>query len=70
MAEDFICYARGRLLGLILAGYVPLASQNPYPITVCSVAKDPILVTFGKIYFRDSDLVTFCLRIYLFSKLS
>ena len=28
----------GRLLGLIFAGYVPLASQNPYPITVYSVA--------------------------------
>ena len=38
MAEDFICYAPGMLLGLILAGYVPLASQNPYPITVYSVA--------------------------------
>ena len=29
----------GRLLGLILAGYVPLGSQNPYPIIVYSVAK-------------------------------
>ena len=38
MAEDFICYAPGMLLGLILAGYVLLASQNPYPITVYSVA--------------------------------
>ena len=28
----------GRVLGLIFAGYVPLASQNPYPITVYSVA--------------------------------
>ena len=25
-------------LGLIFAGYVPLASQNPYPIIVYSVA--------------------------------
>ena len=25
------------LLGLIFAGYVPLASQNPYPIIVYSV---------------------------------
>lgn len=34
-----------RLLGLIFAGYVPLASQNPYPIISYSVA---ILDTFGK----------------------
>ena len=27
------------LLGLIFAGSVPLASQNPYPIMVYSVAK-------------------------------
>ena len=30
--------ARGGLLGLIFAGYVPLASQSPYPIIVYSVA--------------------------------
>ena len=29
----------GRLLELILAGYVPLGSQNPYLIIVYSVAK-------------------------------
>ena len=28
----------GGVLGLIFAGYVPLASQNPYPIIVCYVA--------------------------------
>ena len=28
----------GVLLGLIFAGYVPLASQSPYPIIVYSVA--------------------------------
>ena len=28
----------GGLLGSIFAGYVPLASQNPYPIIVYSVA--------------------------------
>ena len=28
----------GGLLGLIFAVYVPLASQSPYPIIVCSVA--------------------------------
>ena len=30
------------VLGLMFAGYVPLASQSPYPII------DPILVTFWK----------------------
>ena len=34
----------GELLGLIFAGYVPLASQNPYLIIVYSVT---ILVTLG-----------------------
>ena len=29
---------RGGLLGLIFAGYVPLASQSPYPIIVYFVA--------------------------------
>ena len=33
------------LLGAIFAWYVPLVSQNPYPIIIYSV-KDPILVTF------------------------
>ena len=28
----------GGVLGLIFAGYVPLASQSPYPIEVYSVA--------------------------------
>ena len=28
----------GGVLGLIFAGYVPLASQNPYPIIVYSMA--------------------------------
>ena len=31
-------HARKGVLGLIVAGYVPLASQNPYPIIVYSVA--------------------------------
>ena len=42
---------RGGYLGLIFAGDMPLASQNPYPIMVYSVAIiifiDPILVTLG-----------------------
>ena len=39
----------GGVFGLIFAGYVPLASQNPYPIIVYYVAIlwTP-LVTFGK----------------------
>ena len=28
----------GGLLGLLFAGYLPLASRNPYPTTICSVA--------------------------------
>ena len=28
----------GKVLGLIFAGYVPLASQSPYPFIVYSVA--------------------------------
>ena len=38
----------GGVLGLMFAGYVPLASQSPYPIIVYI---DPILVTFWKMYF-------------------
>ena len=35
------------LLGSVFAGYVPLASQSPYSITVYSVANyRPLLVTF------------------------
>ena len=34
------------LIGLIFAGYVLLASQNPYPIIVYTMA--PILVTVGQ----------------------
>ena len=47
-------------LGLIFVGYVPLASQSPYPIIVYSVAMiDPVLVTFGQICnFRDPNFVT------------
>ena len=53
----------GGLLGLIFAGYVPLASQEPlflWPII------DAILVTLGKICnFCGPNLVTFYLCIYL-----
>ena len=37
----------GGVLGSSFAGYVPLASQNPYPIANPQ-AVDPILVTFGQ----------------------
>ena len=43
---------RGGALGSSFGGLVPLASQNPYPIIVCTCilwpAIDPILVTFGQ----------------------
>ena len=65
----------GGLLALIFAGYVPLASHNPYPIIVFSVANivDPImiLVTLGEICnFCDPKLVTFYLCIYLINPLN
>ena len=47
------------VLWLFFAGYVPLASQRPRPII------DPILVTFGQMYFRDPNLVTQSLFMYL-----
>ena len=51
----------GGELALIFSGYVPLASQTPYPIIVRWPIIDPILVTFGQIFsFRAPNLVTFC----------
>ena len=51
----------GGVLGLIFAGYVPLASQSPYPISILSSIIDPILVTFVQLCnFRDPRLVSFC----------
>ena len=48
----------GRVLGLIFAGYVSLASQNPYPIIVNSVSKyRPHLSHFWeKCNFRNPNL--------------
>ena len=48
----------GGVLGLIFAGYMPLASQNPYPIIVNSVAKyRPHLSHFWeKCNFRNPNL--------------
>ena len=63
----------GGLRGVIFAGYVPLASQNPYPIIVFSVANivDHILVTLGEIsHFCDPKLVTFYSCIYLINPLN
>ena len=37
--QDLCDTGWGELLGLIFAGYLPLASQNPYPFIVYSVAK-------------------------------
>ena len=57
----------GGVLGSIFSGYVLLASQNPYPIIVYSVANyRPHLSHFwAKCNFRDPKLVTFCLCLYL-----
>ena len=54
---------RGRggwgVLGLIFAGYVPLASQNACPVWLWPIV-DPISVTFGQICnFRNPTLDTF-----------
>ena len=40
----------GGVIGSSFAGHVPMASQNPHPIIVYSVANyiDPILATFGQ----------------------
>ena len=57
----------GVLLGLIFAGYVPLASQGPYPIIVYSVVNyRPLLNRFwAKTYFSRSQLSHFLICIYL-----
>ena len=57
----------GAVIGLMFAGYVPLASQSPYPIIVYFLGSyRPILSLFGKCNFRDPNLVTFYLYIYLY----
>ena len=57
----------GRVIGLIFAGYVSLASQSPYPLwSIRWPIIDPISVTFGQICnFCDPNLATFYLCIYL-----
>ena len=61
------------VLGLIFAGYVPMASQSAYPIIVNSLWPiiDLTLVTFGQICnFRDPDLVTFYFCVYHINRLN
>ena len=48
----------GGVLGVMFAGYVPLASQSPYPI---------IVYFFGKCNFRYPNLVTFYIFASTFS---
>ena len=58
----------GEVLGLIFARYVPLASQSPYPIIVYSVANYRPHLSQCSVQicnFRDANLVTFYLCIYL-----
>ena len=62
--------AEGRgVLGLIFAGYVSLASQNPYPIIVCILwphYRPHLSLWLWEISsFCNPNLVTFCLCIYL-----
>ena len=47
----------GGLYGLTFAGYVPLASQNPYPIVVYSVdiLKTPSYSRWENKYFSQSQ---------------
>ena len=54
------------------ARYVPLASQSPYPIIVYFwPIIEPILVTFWKCNFRDSNFTfTFYLCTYLINVVS
>ena len=61
------------VLGLIFAGYVPIASQSAYPIIVNSLWPiiDLTLVTFAQICnFRDPDLVTFYFCVYHINRLN
>ena len=53
----------GGVTGSIFAGYMPLASRNPYPIklfkSILWPVIDPILVTFGWMKFSRSKLSHF-----------
>ena len=64
--------SRGGVLRLIFAGYVPLASQRLNPIIVYSMANyrpHPSHFWACKCNFRDPNLVTFYLCIYLINPL-
>lgn len=52
----------GREFGSIFAAFVPLASQNPYPITEASYRPHRSLLS--NCNFRTPKLVTFWLCIY------
>ena len=55
-----------RVSGSIFVGYwyLPLTSQNPYPIKIHFVAiTDPVLVTFGQMRFSQLNYVSFFLYI-------
>ena len=49
-------------IDLIFAGYVPLASQSPYPISVYSVANRPIRLNQCCTQFKPFGNKTFCFR--------
>ena len=59
--REFAEYRLGGVLGLIFAGYVPLASESPYPIKVYSGATyRPHLSHFwANMQFSRTNLVTF-----------
>ena len=57
----------GGVLGLMFAGYVPLASQSPYPIIIYFLANFRPHLSHN---FRDPSLVTFYLCIYLINVVS
>ena len=62
----------GGVLGLMFAGYVPLSFHSPYPIIVYFFfqLQTPAQSLFGKCNFRDPNLVTFYLCIYLINVVS
>ena len=62
----------GGLLGLMFAGFMPLASQSPNPFIVYFLAnyRPHLKSLFWKCNFRDPNLVTFYLCIYLINVVS
>ena len=62
-----VCGGGGGVLGLIFAGYVPLAFQSPYPIIIYFLANFRPHLSHN---FRDPNSVTFYLCIYLINVVS